>query len=198
MTDEELKEWNDTRLRLFAGAKLPPHTLAAILHDARRLDFETAMRALPIYRAAKPYRGFYPIDWARHYDSVRTAGGRTEVAPERAPAAADVRWEDDARADKRRELDAYRRLTAAQRDAAAKALAGWGYKPSDSSRAWRFIAVAWTRGEDVGPYRLHAELGSSLSERGYRTRAEQIQDAVELRDAAQQRIDTLLAIGGAA
>jgi hypothetical protein len=196
MTNEELKEWNDTRLRLFAGAKLPPHTLAAILHDARRLDFDTAMRALPIYRAARPYRGFYPIDWARHYDQARRADGRTEVAQERAPAAVDEgAWREESKADQRREIDAYRRLSTEQREAAATALAGWGYQPSDSSRAWRFIAVAWTRGEDVGRYRLHRDLDAGPPERGYRTRAEQIDDAVALREVAQSRIDTLMAMG---
>jgi hypothetical protein len=169
MDDEQLKRWNEERVKLFAGARIPPHTLAAILHDARRLDFETAMRALPIYRAAKPYRGFYAVDWARHYEQCRaiTAAGRTDRAQERAPAA---RWQDEederhsVEADKRREIAEYERIPAAARERARTALASLGWPTRDDSRAWRMIVIKWHRGEDVSSMLHPSRLCSALPE----------------------------------
>jgi len=167
MDDAELKSWNDERVRLFAGARIPPHALAAILHDARRLDYETAMRALPIYRAAKPYRGFYAVDWARHYEQSRipTATGRTDRALMGAPAArSDDEEREQADADKAREIRDYNALDAKVRQEAADKLGYLGWSPSADSRAWRMIVLMWHRGEDVTKFFHPSRLCGNLPE----------------------------------
>ena len=151
MTDDEIRKWNDLRLQLFAGAKIPPHTLSAILHDARLLDFDRAMRALPIYRAAKPYRGFYAADWARHYEQTRppaAEAGRTDGSAARAAAALQQEI-DEVEREKAAEIRAYEAIPPAKRLEAREKLAYLGWPTVDGSRAWRIIVTMWHRGADV-------------------------------------------------
>jgi hypothetical protein len=166
MTDEELREWNDYRLQLFAGCRIPPNTLAAILHDARRLDFDRAMRALPIYRAAKPYKGFYVHDWNSHYQQTSAlpeSQGRTDGAAARAAAA---REEEvvEVELQKLAEARAYAAIPPADRLKAREQLAYLGWPTVDNSRAWRIIVTMWHRGEDVSSLMHPSKLCKSLPE----------------------------------
>lgn len=196
MTDDELKKWNEARLELFAGAKIPPHALAAILHDTRRMDFDRAMRALPIYRAARPYRGFYAVDWARHYEQTRTDdanAGRTDGAAARAAAA---RLDDEQRveSDKLAEIARYRAIPPAVREDARVKLAGLGWPMRDESRAWRLIVIMWHRGEDVSSILHPSKLCRALPEEKERhrlTRDETIRELRALIHGAQLRIEEL-------
>ena len=200
MTDEELCQWNDLRLRLFAGCKLPPNLLAAILHDARRLDFDRAMRALPIYRAAKPYKGFYVHDWIKHYDQTRAlpeSQGRTDGAAARAAAAREEEFIEVER-QKLAEARDYAAIPPAKRLQAREELAYLGWPTVDSSRAWRIIVTMWHRGEDVSGLLHPSKLCERLPEKkdSMVSRAELRRELVALIDGATRRIAELDA-GGA-
>ena len=202
VTDDEIRKWNDLRLELFAGARIPPHTLAAILHDARRLDFDRAMRALPIYRAQKPYRGFYAVDWARAYDmTAPVAAGGTGRAASRAPAPCDDERSEMERveSDKRREIDDYMRVPPDRRREARTKLESLGWPMNDDSRAWRMIVTKWHRGEDVSSIHHPSKLCRSLPEqKTARVSRDELRRELEaLIKGAQWRIAELDAGGGA-
>jgi hypothetical protein len=200
MTDDELRQWNDLRLQLFAGCKIPPHTLAAILHDARLLDFDRAMRALPIYRAAKPYRGFYVHDWARHYNqtSARTESqGRTDGAAARAAAAREEESNEVER-EKLAEIRAYEAIPPAKRLEAREKLAHLGWPTVDGSRAWRIIVTMWHRGSDVSGLLHPTKLCKALPDKkDIRVSREELRrELLALIDGAQRRLAEIDA-GGA-
>lgn len=201
MSDDELKLWNDERLRLFEGARIPPHALAAILHDTRNMDFARAMRALVIYRAAKPYRGFYAVDWARHYNMTAPAdAGGTGRAASRAPAPREEDHIERERvaADKAREIERYNALPASTREEARAALAHLGWEINDHSRAWRILVLRWSAGEDVSGCLHPSRLCSALPERRERAQASRDQIVSELRVMLESVRAQLIQYGEAA
>lgn len=194
MTDQELTEWTARRAELFPNLRIPSHANAAILHDTRGMDFDIAMQALKAYSEAKPYRGFWLTDWMRHYDKARTErGDRQTDSGLRAAAAAVAEREKDEQAirEQQAEIDAYRRLPPETIDRATKALENIGYQPDPRSRAWRFIVLAWSRGEDVEPYRVYPEPMQRKIAGSIRTLAEQISDLRGVIHAAELQIGLL-------
>lgn len=203
MTPEQIREWNDLRLELFAGVKLPDYALAAILHDLRTKDYDRAMRALPIYRAKRPFKGFYAVDWERVYQQT------SRVSPadgtDRAGSPAARSWEEQERekaeADKRREVREYLAIPESRREEAIVQLRHLGWTPSNESRAWRMLVILWHRGEDVSsmyhPTKLGA--GSVVEEKRqvFLTREERIRELEALIKGSTWELERLRT-GGAA
>jgi hypothetical protein len=202
VNDEELKRWNDARLELFAGAKLPPHALAAILHDTRRMEYDRAIRALAAYRAERPYRGFYAVDWARHYNATRPLSAASDRTDGGGTAAASRR-EDEQRElsdrDKAIEIRDYNALTPAVRDQARTELASLGWPMRDHSRAWRIIVLNWARGVDVSAWLHPSRLCKALPDAKSVTvsREELRRELLALIQGAHMRIEELEAGGTA-
>lgn len=200
MTDEELKSWTDRRAVLFPNLKVPAHANAAIMHDTRKMDYDTAMAALEAYAVAKPYRGFWLADWMRHYDRARTERSerQTDSGLKAAAAALAERNErEQAIRDQQAEIAAYARLSPDVIERAMTELKDIGYHPDPRSRAWRFIVLAWDRGEDVGKYRVDREKVNGSISRTVRTISEQIADLRCLIASSETQLERLLAMSPA-
>lgn len=203
MTDDEIKQWNDLRLELFAGVKMPDYALAAVLHDLRKKNFDRAMRALPIYRAKRPYKGFYAVDWDKVYDQTSSLPPRDGTDRPAAPPAARP-WEEQEREkadkDKRDEVRRFLAISAERREEAAKALAHLGWPQSEQSRAWRMLVILWDRGEDVsGCYHPTKLCRGAVEEKRqvFLTREERIRELEALIKGSTWELERLKA-GGAA
>ena len=144
MNTTEYATWSARRAELFAVA-LDARTVASIARDIPTLDFARAMSALHIYRAAKPYKGF----WLEKYQACyRTSTADTTETDSSLRAAAAQREEDEqATRDQRDEIEAYNALPAdvRARGEAFAATTSVGSMP----RAVRFLTMWMHRGDDL-------------------------------------------------
>jgi hypothetical protein len=198
MTKDELSAWIARRAELFPGLRIPAFAEAAIVHDTTPLEFDTAMVALEAYSREKPFRGFYLDGWMRHYAAAKAHRARTDSGRAAAAAAAREKDEDErALDDQRREWREYRALPADVIDRATKALHDIGYPPDETNRAWRFIVLAWHRGEDVERYRVHRDTFGKTISGSIRTIADQLADLREARSSIDRQIEWLTSMKAA-
>ena len=161
------------------------------------MDFDRAMRALAAYRAQRPYRGFYAVDWARHYEATRppaAAADRTDGGGTAAASRREDQQREFAELDKADEIRQYNALSAAVRVQARVVLSHLGWPMRDESRAWRLIVLEWSKGTDVSGWLHPSRLCQAMpnaSDRHTVSKSELIGELRALIKGAQNRIEEL-------
>lgn len=169
MDAEQMKTWHEKRESLFA-VKLPHSAISHINAQLPLLDHERAMAALVVYRAEKPYKGFYMARFNWHYQ--RTPSARTDRAASRAAAEpADAFTMEDALDSERREREAYDALPFDFLEQCREQFAGWGWP--EGTRGWRILCLDAYVGRPVEQYRQRANIFSKEYEREERIQAQE-------------------------
>lgn len=163
MDDNEMRKWNASRRELF-DVELPAEVQARIDARIAQLDYERAMKALAVYRAEKPYKGFYVARFNYHYQIVASA--ETDRAASR-PAALPQQLNDyDA---ERAERIEYARIPDTFIADCRRWFEGWGWP--EGSRGWMILCIDAYAGREVDQYRCHPPVGSGQWERERRIKA---------------------------
>lgn len=143
MTESEITTFHEAREIAFAGIDLPHSAISAASAQLRQMDLTRALNALPVYRAERPYKGFYMTRFNLHY--LR----QPATATDRAGGAAAPTGNDDL-PDGWAIDNAYARIP-------AKVLAEVSRRYPDfewgrSGRSWKVFAIDAAAGKDVSAY----------------------------------------------
>lgn len=176
MDDTEMRKWNASRRELF-DVELPAEVQARIDARIALLEYDRAMKALAVYRAEKPYKGFYLARFNYHYQLLPS----TETDRAEGPAARPQQSNDyDAEASERRQ---YAMIPQAFIADCRQWFDGWGWP--EGSRGWMLLCIDAFAGKAVEQYRCHPPFGSSEYDR-----AERIKAAAEAYD--RQRLEAII------
>lgn len=176
MDDNEMRKFNASRRELF-DVELPDEVQARIDARLAQLDYERAMKALAVYRAEKPYKGFYLARFNWHYNAVPAAS--TDRADRPAARPKELKDYDAERA----ERADYARIPAAFIADCRKWFDGWGWR--EGTRGWMLLCIDAHAGREVEQYRCHAPIGSAGWDRERRIKA-----AAEAYD--RQRLEAII------
>ena len=152
MDDNEMRKFNASRRELF-DVELPGEVQARIDARLAQLDYERAMKALAVYRAEKPYKGFYIARFNWHYNAVPAASTDRADGP-----AARPKELNDYDAERAERAD-YARIPAAFIADCRKWFEGWGWR--EGSRGWMLLCIDAHAGREVEHYRCFAPIGSA-------------------------------------
>jgi hypothetical protein len=176
MDETQMRKWNASRRELF-DVTLPEEVEAKIQRQLPALDYDRAMHALAVYRAEKPYKGFYLARFSWHYNTVPAASTDRAEGPAARPRQSN---DYDAQASERRE---YAAIPASFIADCRQWFDGWGWP--EGSRAWMLLCIDAFNGKPVDQYRCNAAFGSKEYDR-----AERIKQAAEAYD--RQRLEALV------
>jgi hypothetical protein len=143
MTDSEIRTFHEAREIAFAGIDIPHSAISAANAQLRHMELQRCLNALPVYRAERPYKGFYMTRFNLHY--LR----QPATATDRAGGAAAPTGNDDL-PDGWAIDNAYARIP-------AKVLAEVSRRYSAvewdrTGRCWKVFAIDAAAGKDVSAY----------------------------------------------
>lgn len=176
MDDTEMRKWNASRRELF-DVELPAEVQARIDARIALLDYERAMKALAVYRAERPYKGFFIARFNWHYQTVPAASTDRAEGPAARPTQSN---EIDS---ERHERAAYAQLPPKFIEDCREWFRDWGW--AEGSRGWVILCLDAFAGKPVEQYKVNPLFGSAAYDK-----AERIRKAAEAYD--RQRLEAII------
>lgn len=143
MTESEIKTFHDAREIAFAGIAIPHSAISAANAQLRHMELARALNALPVYRAERPYKGFYMTRFNLHY--LRQPAAATDRAECAAAPTGNECLPDGWAID-----NAYARIPAQVLEQVSRQYAAVEW--DRSGRCWKVFAIDAAAGKDVSAY----------------------------------------------